>query len=474
MAGKGFGFDIAGNVHYGTHLCYFYETRQDLFDLVIPYFKAGLANNELCVWIAHDPDVGREGLQILRGTVPGFDRHLEAGDFEVVEPGRQIFETLHRRLATALAAGKNGIRVHGDPSRVTSEDWEAQFERERTLNEIIAGLRLIVLCSYPLDGTKAGQALDLARTHQMIAARRKGEWEVFETPELKQAKADLKRLNEELEQRVRERTGELSAAVRELRAEIAERRRAEDALKRAQDGLEAQVAARTAELQKVNSDLQEFAFIASHDLMEPLRKIRSFGEMITKRYADRIEAPGRDYLNRMLNAAVRMQALLNSLLQYSRVTTKSEPLEKVDLTLAAREAADVFDVRLEREGGKIEIANLPVVEADVGQMAQLFQNLIANALKFHGDAEPQVRIYSACNGNCRIFVKDNGIGFDMQYLDRIFQPFQRLHGRSEYEGTGMGLSICRKIVERHGGTITAESEPGKGATFIITLPAKRG
>ena len=177
----------------------------------------------------------------------------------------------------------------------------------------------------------------------------------------------------------------------------------------------------------------------------------------------------------MLNATERMQSLLAGLLDYSRVTTASEPFKEVDLSDVIGEVLSDLEVRILKTGGKLNIGDLPVIQADPTQMRQLFQNLIGNALKFHKPGEkPMVQVRSASNSDsgCQIIVEDNGIGFDEQYLDKIFAPFQRLHARSEYEGTGMGLAICKKIVERHGGSITAKSAPGAGSKFIVTLPVQ--
>jgi len=168
-----------------------------------------------------------------------------------------------------------------------------------------------------------------------------------------------------------------------------------------------------------------------------------------------------------------MQSLLTGLLDYSRVTTAAEPFKEVDLSDLISEVVSDLEVRIVRTGGEVHVGTLPVISADPTQMRQLFQNLIGNALKFHKPGEkPMVYVRSVSNTDSgyQIIVADNGIGFEEQYLNRIFAPFQRLHTRSEYEGTGMGLAICKKIVERHGGSITATSVPGKGSTFVITLP----
>ncbi len=227
-----------------------------------------------------------------------------------------------------------------------------------------------------------------------------------------------------------------------------------------------------AKLEQSNRDLQEFAYIASHDLQEPLRKVLAFGDRLVNKYGDVLDDTGRDYLKRMRDASQRMQTLINDLLTFSRVSTRAQPFVKVDLNSVAEEVVSDLENQLERTQGKVEWGKLPVIDADLTQIYQLLQNLINNGLKFHQEELPPVIHVSGSNshGKCHLTVKDNGIGFDMQYLDRIFKPFQRLHSRQEYEGSGMGLAICRRIVERHSGTITASSEPGKGASFMITLP----
>jgi len=229
-----------------------------------------------------------------------------------------------------------------------------------------------------------------------------------------------------------------------------------------------------ARLEQSNRDLQEFAYIASHDLQEPLRKVLAFGDRLTNKYGNLLDDTGRDYLKRMQDASLRMQTLINDLLTFSRVSTQAQPFAKVDLTSIAQDVTSDLEHQIETLQGHVEIGKLPEIEADPTQMHQLLQNLINNGLKFNKvGVSPFIKVSSRQKGNqCVLFVKDNGIGFDMQYLDRIFKPFQRLHSRQEFEGSGMGLAICRRIVERHGGEITATSIEGEGSTFIITLPVR--
>ena len=246
--------------------------------------------------------------------------------------------------------------------------------------------------------------------------------------------------------------------------------------KQVQDSL----AQKAAELARSNSELEQFAFVASHDLQEPLRKIQAFGDRL-KVKCEPIQAPDiQDYLDRMQSAAARMRNLINDLLAFSRVIRSSEPFVPVDLAVVTKEVLGDLEVRIEKSGAKVEIENLPTIDADPMQMRQLMLNLLSNALKFQlPGAKPLIKISSTTSTplsrepQCEIRVEDNGIGFDEKYMDKIFAVFQRLHGRTEFEGTGVGLAVCRRIVDRHHGAITAKSQPGKGATFIVTLPIKQ-
>ena len=236
-------------------------------------------------------------------------------------------------------------------------------------------------------------------------------------------------------------------------------------------------------LERSNRELEQFAYVASHDLQEPLHKIQAFGERLKTKFSLGLGNEGRDYLERMLNASSRMQKLIDDLLGLSRVTTKTEPFKSVDLAKVAQEVLSDLEAQVEQTGARVEVGKLPTIEADPLQMRQLLQNLISNALKFHRpQVIPDVKVFSRASSERRvvpgvgavdlieIVVQDNGIGFDEKYLDRLFQPFQRLHGNSAYAGTGVGLAICHRIVGRHGGRITARSAPGQGATFVATLP----
>lgn len=238
-------------------------------------------------------------------------------------------------------------------------------------------------------------------------------------------------------------------------------------------------------LEKSNQELKEFAYVASHDLQEPLRKIQTFGGRLFSKYAEAMDETGRDYLERMVKAAGRMRDLIEALLTFSRVSSRGMHFALVDLNTALQEALSNLERRIEETEAELEIQKLPTLEADFVQMVQLMQNLIGNALKFHRQGVPPVvkvgyrirqdkkrprRKKDSTAGVCEIYVQDNGIGLKNEYDEQIFAPFQRLHGRTEYEGVGIGLAICRRIVERHGGNISVESQVGQGSTFFVTLP----
>ena len=254
--------------------------------------------------------------------------------------------------------------------------------------------------------------------------------------------------------------------------DITERKQAEEALRRSHDRLEIRVQARTAELEHKNQELHEFTFIAAHDLSEPLRKIQAFGSFLEERSNDRLTEKERDYISRMTGAANRMHELIKAILEYSLLETKARLFRPAKLDDIVRDAVIDLEVPIRKIDAQVEIGPLPTLNGEPKQLRQLFQNLISNSLKYcRSEVTTCVRIHGEeNNGNCHIFVEDNGIGFDEKYLEKIFKPFQSLHGKDEYLGTGIGLAICKKIVERHGGTIIAKSTPGKGSTFIVTLP----
>ena len=234
---------------------------------------------------------------------------------------------------------------------------------------------------------------------------------------------------------------------------------------------------KAAELARSNAELEQFAFVASHDLQEPLRKIQAFGDLLKAKLDQALGPEPREYLDRMQNASARMRTLIDDLLAFSRVIRSAEPFVPVSLTQITKEVIGDLEVRMEKNAARVEVGDLPTIDADATQMRQLVLNLLGNALKFQPpNAQPVVKVQgrtvTSISGEqfCELTVQDNGIGFEERYAEKIFVVFQRLHGRGEYEGTGVGLAVCRRITDRHQGTIVAQSKLGQGATFTVRLP----
>jgi signal transduction histidine kinase len=337
----------------------------------------------------------------------------------------------------------NGSAHYAASSPLAGSQWRVLLsEPTAALYPALAGSDSWILSAALLAfGLVALVALVLLR-HMLIGTAR-----------VVEANRQLEDLNESLEERVAERT-----AVAEQRA---------------------------AELARSNSELEQFASVASHDLQEPLRKIRMYAQRLPKRVGDDLSEEATSDLGRMHDAAERMQRLIDDLLSFARVSSRQRDFTPIDLSALARDVVGDLEARIRELDAQVEISELPVVAADRVQMGQLLQNLLSNALKFHREGVPPiVRIRAeivegeqsrfageAANGRrCLVAVEDNGIGFEPKYAERIFSAFERLHSRSEYEGTGIGLSIARKIAWRHGGELTATSAPGQGSTFTLTLP----
>ena len=278
-----------------------------------------------------------------------------------------------------------------------------------------------------------------------------------------QTQTALKRANEILEHKVAQRTAELSQANEQLQLKVEEQNQTAAHLKEF-----------ALKLERSNQELQDFAYIASHDLQEPLRKIIAFSDRLLVKHGDALAQQGVEYFKRIQHAARRMQTLIDNILDFSRVTTRAQSFTAINLTLVVQEVLTDLEIQIARTGGQVKVEPLPTIEADPTQMRLLLQNLISNALKYHRPEQPPiVEIRGKIEENhCQLTVADNGIGFDEKYLEQIFTIFQRLHGRSSYEGTGIGLAICRKIVERHNGSITARSTPNLGSVFSILLPVR--
>ena len=260
------------------------------------------------------------------------------------------------------------------------------------------------------------------------------------------------------------------AGYRGVGKDITERKRAEAELRRAHEDLER----KAEELQRSNSELEQFAYVASHDLQEPLRMVSSYTQLVLRRYGDRLDGEAKEFMAYVVDGAARMKQLIEDLLAYSRVGTRGKQFKPVPVENAVRRAIGNLRAAIEEAGATVTYDALPTVAADDVQLAQLFQNLIGNALKFRAASVPRIHVSAKeQEGEWEFGVHDNGIGIEPQYFERIFMVFQQLHTKGEYPGTGIGLAICKKVVERHGGRIWVDSKPGEGSSFLFTLPKER-
>jgi PAS domain S-box-containing protein len=248
---------------------------------------------------------------------------------------------------------------------------------------------------------------------------------------------------------------------RVVMSDITERKRAEAALRQ-----------KVEELARSNAELEQFAYVASHDLQEPLRTAGSFAQLLQKRYQGKLDQTADEFIGYIVDGTQHMQRLINDLLTFARVGTRGKAFEPADCAAVLAQAVAHLQIAIEEGGAVVTHDPLPVLNADPGQLGQLLQNLIGNSIKFHAAARPRIHVSAQRTEEGWVFsVQDNGIGIDPQFADRIFEVFQRLHTRAEYPGTGIGLAVCKKIVERHQGRIWVESAPGKGATFRFTIPS---
>jgi PAS domain S-box-containing protein len=250
------------------------------------------------------------------------------------------------------------------------------------------------------------------------------------------------------------------AAIQVMFRDVSERKRAEEAL-----------AQHARELARSNAELEQFAYVASHDLQEPLRMVASYTQLLAKRYQDKLDADARDFIGYAVDGATRMQALIADLLDYSRIGTRGKHFRPSSCEAVLERVLAGLKLTISESGATVSHDPLPTVLGDDVQLGQLFQNLLVNAIKFRTETPPLIHLSTQRNGNLWTFsVRDNGIGIAPEYAERIFMIFQRLHSKNEYPGTGIGLAVCKKIVERHGGRIWVQSQPGSGATFFFTMP----
>jgi signal transduction histidine kinase len=456
------GIDVVGDMPWGTHFCLFYETKDDLLDTLTSYCRTGLESDEFCLWVVAKPLTIEEAVIALKKSVPDLDRYLADSSIEIVPANdwylqggtfdlERVTGGWHEKLVRASARGYAGVRVTGDTAWLEKKDWKDFCEYEEGLNEAVANQCLAVLCTYPLGACGAVEILDVVRTHQFALAKRHGSWDVIETAGHKQAKAEIKRLNEELEQRVVERTRQLmlaSEALHEARAELAHVNRV---------ATMGQLAASIAH--EVNQPIAAAVTNAHAALRWLDARPPELGEV--RQALGRIVEDG----NRAGDVIGRIRALIN------KAPPRKDALE---INEAILEVIALTHGEVAKNGVSLQTqlaADLPLVQGDRVQLQQVILNLIINAVEAmsgvsEGSRELLIGTGKDGSSGVLVAVRDSGPGLSPESFGRLFDPFYT----TKPGGMGMGLSICRSIVEAHGGRVWASRTAGPGAIVQITLP----
>src|SRR5262245_53246090 len=480
------GVDVVGEIAWGTHFCLFYDTTPDLLDTLAAYCKAGLESGEFCLWVVAAPITEGDARHALRAVVPDLDRYATDGSIEIVpahdwylQDGtfdlERVIRGWNEKLARASARGYTGVRVTGDTAWLEKKDWKDFCEYEDSLNDAIANQRLAVLCTYPLRACGAGEILDVVRTHEFAIARRRGSWDVIETAGDKQAKAEIKRLNDGLEQRVVERTGELVVVNEELRKEMLERQRAEERAEAERERLR-EARADLAHISRVTA-MGELAASLAHDIKQPISAAITDAQTCL-RWLGRARpdvAEAHDAASRVVKDVNRAAEIIGSI---SALFKKGAPArESIDLNELIHE----MTVLLRGEASSYSIAirtaldpELSHVTGDPVQLRQVLLNLMLNGIDAMKNIDParELTIASrqAAPDHVMLLVTDTGLGVSAERAALIFDAFFT----TKAHGIGMGLPISRSIVESHGGRLWVSANAARGATFQFTLPAEVG
>jgi len=424
-----------GQAPWGTHFCQFYATKQDLLDTLVPYFRAGLEGNELCLWTTCDPLGVDDAVEALSRQVKDIERRIALGQITIrpaptdCPPTRDTGPGLwNPRIKRALTQGFAGLRATGGVSESSALRWEALMTYESFLASHFPGRHVIALCTYPLGVCDSLKLIDVLMRHRFALIKHE-DWTLIEPSEQKRATAAVERMNQALT----ERTAQLQAAVAELRG---------------------------------------FGRWATDDLRAPLRSITRFGTWLAESCEDKLDDEERQLLDRIRINADRMSVLIADIQRYTAAQQNGLHVRSLDLEALTRNVWAGLAGTIGGRRVELKILPLPPAYGDRALLTRVLANLLDNAVKFTVDT-PDARIEvgaATAPGECVYYVRDNGIGFDPTYAERIFEPFERLHGKGAFAGSGLGLATVKAIITRLGGQVWADGVPGGGATFFFTLP----
>ncbi|HEY0528245.1 MAG TPA: MEDS domain-containing protein [Gemmatimonadaceae bacterium] len=477
------GVDVVGDVPWGTHFCLFYDTKGALLDTVVPYCKAGLESGEFCLWVVAAPLTAEEARQALRDALPGLDQYVLDGSIEIVgahdwylQDGAfnltRVIAGWNHKLAQALARGYAGLRVAADITWLEAKDRDDFCHYEESLNGVFANQRLAVLCTYPLAACGAKEILDVVRTHQFAVTRRSGSWEVIETAGHKQAKNEIKRLNDELELRVVERTSQLLMANEELTREIHERQRAEERADEERERLH-QAQADLVRVSRITT-MGELTASLAHEIKQPMSAALTNANACVRWLARDEPAidEARETAARIATEIRRASDIINHIGGlFQNAAPQREPM---DVNEVIQEMVPLLHNEVTRHSISIRRrlhGGLPRVMGDRVQLQQVLMNLTLNGIDAMRETESVKEITITSeegDGELVVCVSDTGAGIAPEHADRIFDAFYT----TKSHGLGMGLAISRSIMESHGGRLWVTSEPGAGANFHLTLPIR--
>jgi|ERR1700722_3478804 C4-dicarboxylate-specific signal transduction histidine kinase len=479
------GVDVVGDMPWGTHFCLFYETKADLVETLVSYCKAGLESQEFCLWVVAEPLTVEDARHALKRVVPEFDRYSVDHSIEIVSARdwylrdgtfdlKTVIDGWNEKLARASARGYAGVRVTGDTAWLEKKDWRDFCEYEELLNEAIANQHLSVLCTYPLAACGAGEILDVVRTHQFAVAKRRGSWDVIETAGHKQAKAEIKRLNDELEHRVMERTSQLTAVNEELTKEILERHHAEEALLRAEETVRA-TQTRLSRATQI-ATMAELAASIAHEINQPLAAVVA-GSHACMRWLS-AQPPNLAKVHEAVERIVRDGNDVAEVVRRIRALFKRAALEQVPLDI--NEVIGEVLRLLSAESGRRRVGvetelekDLAPIAGDRVQLQQLLFNLLMNGIEAMDpvvDRPKKLMIRSKRQSGNLVLVEIHDCGIGLPDPEKVFEAFFT----TKENGLGMGLPVCRYIVEAHDGRLWAASSEGAGTTFYFTLPVQLG